>query len=104
MIIIRPQWRDLTSGGSWTSMPSISKHYYTRLVALSSTEAYMVTVIIIIIAILIIVITIIIGVIIMVTVINVINKVFAIIALIETFIQVGGHTYSRGYSTRNWSV
>ena len=62
IIIVRPQWRDLTSGGSWTYMPSISTHYYTRLVALSSTEAYMVAVIIIII------------VIIMITVILVMNK------------------------------
>ena len=60
--MVRPQWRDLTSGGSWTYMPSISTHYYTRLVALSSTEAYMVAVIIIII------------VIIMITVILVMNK------------------------------
>ena len=48
MIMIRPQWRDLTSGGSWTYMPSLSTHYYTRLIALSSTEAYMVTIIIIV--------------------------------------------------------
>ena len=40
--LARPQWRDLTSGGTWTYMPSLSTHYYTRLVALSSTEAYMV--------------------------------------------------------------
>ena len=81
MIMVRPQWRDLTSGGSWTYMPSISTHYYSRLVALSSTEAYMVAVIIIVVIIgiiAIIVITdilIIIGIIVMGTVIVVINKV-----------------------------
>ena len=70
MIMVRPQWRDLTSGGSWTYMPSISTHYYSRLVALSSTEAYMVAVIIIVM-----IIIIIIGIIVMGTVIVVINKV-----------------------------
>ena len=79
MIMVRPQWRDLTSGGSWTYMPSISTHYYSRLVALSSTEAYMVAVIIIvmiiIIGIIITCILIITGILIMVTVIVVINKV-----------------------------
>ena len=82
MIMVRPQWRDLTSGGSWTYMPSISTHYYSRLVALSSTEAYMVAVIIIVMIIIIIIIGIIItciliitGILIMVTVIVVINKV-----------------------------
>lgn len=77
MIMVRPQWRDLTSGGSWTYMPSISTHYYSRLVALSSTEAYMVAVIIIVMIIIIIItcILIITGILIMVTVIVVINKV-----------------------------
>ena len=75
MIMVRPQWRDLTSGGSWTYMPSISTHYYSRLVALSSTEAYMVAVIIIVMIIIIIIGIIITGILIMVTVIVVINKV-----------------------------
>ena len=45
--LARPQWRDLTSGGRWTYMPSLSTHYYTRLVALSSTEAYMVMMVVV---------------------------------------------------------
>ena len=79
IINLRPQWRDLTSGGSWTYMNSHSTHYYTRLVALSSTEAYMVAVIISIIIIIIVIIIFII----MVTVIVVINNIVAIIALID---------------------
>ena len=75
MIMVRPQWRDLTSGGSWTYMPSISTHYYSRLVALSSTEAYMVAVIIIVMIIIIIIGIIITCILIMVAVIVVINKV-----------------------------